>query len=781
MKINKVMAMILAATMIFSTSTSNIAAATLDPTTKTTLEKVYNAMTEAEKTNIRTVRTSIDGLSIQNQAVGSALDTLAASYNSAIYVPYVHSTVKTDLFALLKGMSSITYATDMATVNTYFNTYQGAFERIFANQYDIVKFNALYASTLNELPAMPVSSTENQVKTNVATMLLTLIHTANADPNFNEALNHAGWSTTELTTALYSIIGEIDHSYTGLSSLINASLRGNNKVYVAEKDNEGDTNGSASSTDANSRPVPSADPTTQISNINMPTENLTNQNIIASMSTVETAMGMIVTDKQAIETLSKMDELVKKITGTIDTNVLLKEQLNAMVTQITSKMEEKINLIENPENRMIVLDQFLVEIKLFKVKTGEPMTAMDKSVEDMVQKTANAFGTLKLEAAGAGEATKIDDKTLVGVIAKQTEALKKLTQIQQTYFDTSATRVIKKEIKLEIPLPEGLLKLKVDLAANQVGTLKDAKIDFLSVSNVSAEIKLPVFNLKPAESAQLVIEKMPTQITTNTGSDLQPKFVYDIEFLINNVPQEKFSKPITLAFNLVTFELQKESTLELSIFKLNNKTNKWEAVGGIVDPETYKIFVTRDNLSQYTVLKSKKSFSDADQSWAKAEINALLNKGIVSEAAKFEPQSALTRGEFAQWISKAYGLKVSDQNLPFKDVAKTGASYEAIAAVYQQGIIAGKSKTNFDPNGKVTQNEMAAVLGKLLVSFDNKEKSGKVTSKYLSQLKTTQVASWAEDDMALLMELGLNISGANGGDAVTKEAAASAFMKFYRS
>jgi hypothetical protein len=179
-------------------------------------------------------------------------------------------------------------------------------------------------------------------------------------------------------------------------------------------------------------------------------------------------------------------------------------------------------------------------------------------------------------------------------------------------------------------------------------------------------------------------------------------------------------------------------------------------------------------------MKSKKSFSDADQSWAKSEINALLNKGIVSDSAKFEPQSALTRGEFAQWIAKAYGLKVASTNLPFKDVAKSGDAYEAIAAVYQQGLLSGKSKTSFDPNGAVTQNEMAAALGKLMVSFNNKEKGSKVTSKYLSQLKTTQVASWAEDDMALLMELGFNATG-KSGDPVTKEVAAAAFMKFYRS
>ncbi len=615
--------------------------------------------------------------------------------------------------------------------------------------------------------------------------LLTVAHSEHVTATITSVLSPSIANAYVYTVILRTIGSETSATYTvtvtgGPVTPVTPPV--DNNGHGKDKENNGNGNGNGNSNANSGTATPNVDPTTEINSlINLPTENLTGQNITNNMKNIEIAMDEIRSDKQAFDTLTKMDDLVKKVSDSMTNNPTEKKELSTMVTQMTTKMEEKLSMIDNPENRMVVLDQFLTEIKLFKTKAGEPMTTMDKSVEDMVQKTANAFGTIKLEAAAAGEAIKIDDKMLASVIEKQTEALKKLTQIQQTYFDTSATRTIKKEIKIESSLAGSAAMLKVDLAANQVGTLKDAKIDSVTISNVSAEIKLPVSNLKPTESAQVAIEKMPTVLPSNIGSNSGPKLVYDVGFLINNVAQQKFSKPITLAFNLTTFELQKESPLELSIFKLNTQTNVWEAVGGIVDPESFKIFVTRDNLSQYTVLKSKKSFSDADQSWAKAEINALLNKGIVSETAKFEPQSALTRGEFAQWIAKAYGLKVSDQNLPFKDVAKSGASFEAIAAVYQQGILTGKSKTKFDPSGKVTQNEMAAVLGKLLVSFDNKEKSGKVTSKYLSQLKTTQVASWAEDDMALLMELGLNISGKNGGEPLTKEAAASAFIKFYRS
>ncbi len=421
------------------------------------------------------------------------------------------------------------------------------------------------------------------------------------------------------------------------------------------------------------------------------------------------------------------------------------------------------------------------ELKSFKYLVDTPTPAIDKSIQDMVQNTADNFGTLIIESLGAGESIKIDDTALINIIDRQAVGVKKLNEAQQSYFETTITRKISTTIKLEVAMPENQSVLTVENTPEQVRLLKTAQVESLAVSNVNSEIKMPLSNLSSTDVVQFVIEKKAPS-SKITGAEVStPETIYEIKVNVNNSTVDKFNKPLTLTFDLGNFNLQNESPLDLAVFKLNEVTGVWEAQGGIVDPESSKIYVMRDNLSQYTVLKSKKSFSDSDQSWAKAEINALLNKGIVADSGKFDPQSSLTRGEFAQWIAKAYGLKVSNKGIPFKDVVKTGDTYNAIAAVYQQGLLTGKSSTKFDPNAALTQNEMAAALGKLLVSFDNKEKNGKVTSKYLSQMKTTQVASWAEDDMALLMELGMNVTEQNGQNPITKEAAAAAFMKFYRS
>ena len=182
-------------------------------------------------------------------------------------------------------------------------------------------------------------------------------------------------------------------------------------------------------------------------------------------------------------------------------------------------------------------------------------------------------------------------------------------------------------------------------------------------------------------------------------------------------------------------------------------------------------------------MKSKKSFSDSDTSWAKNEIDSLLSKGVVESTTKFEPKALLTRGEFASWIAKAYGLTASTKSTPFTDLKKTDKNYEAVVAVYELGIINGKSKNKFDPNGNITADEMAVIIGKTLVLFNNKQDTAKVKSKHLDTLKSKSVASWAEGDQALLLELGLSgaISFAKGNELITKETAAATFAKFYNS
>lgn len=74
----------------------------------------------------------------------------------------------------------------------------------------------------------------------------------------------------------------------------------------------------------------------------------------------------------------------------------------------------------------------------------------------------------------------------------------------------------------------------------------------------------------------------------------------------------------------------------------------------------------------------------------------------------------LTRAEFATVVSKLMGLKPIEGQLSFKDKGYTAKNWSVkyIEAVYAAGLMEGKNTTKkiFDYNGKITVQEMAAVL-----------------------------------------------------------------------
>lgn len=99
---------------------------------------------------------------------------------------------------------------------------------------------------------------------------------------------------------------------------------------------------------------------------------------------------------------------------------------------------------------------------------------------------------------------------------------------------------------------------------------------------------------------------------------------------------------------------------------------------------------------------------------AEKEISALVNEGVIAGYANgtFGPYDELTRQQAAILIARAKNLNLDNLKDPgFTDMQPTMTYYKEVAAVANAGIIRGKENgTKFDPNGKLTRAEMAAIL-----------------------------------------------------------------------
>lgn len=523
----------------------------------------------------------------------------------------------------------------------------------------------------------------------------------------------------------------------------------------------------------------------EIDTINQTLGNLQNNTTADTTPEIVTSIRTIVGTVDAINNETALFGAMSQLNGTL--NLINRSLVNPLVDEnvvminvanLTQKLEGKLILITNPEDLLTVLTQFIDVIKKIKLTSGIQTINMDQSIEDMLIKTTESFGRVSIEAPiSQAEGILIQAQDLVKPIAIQQQFIGELNTLNSAYFGDSDTRVVKTKVIIVVDQPISDNNVAVTFNPDSLKSIKDNFIESLGLEVNGTTISIPGSEFRPSGNFRIEMTFVPSSNQNNTPPSV------DFTVFENNLQRGTFAHPIELRFELASFGLEPVDGNYLAIYKMNEITKTWTVVGGIVDPESGNIFVNRNSLSQYTVMKSKKSFSDSNNSWAKVEIQTMLNKGIVEETNNFNPKALLTRAEFASWIAKAYGLVGTSTEMPFKDVPKSNKDYNAISAMYQLGLIGGKTKNMFDPNGNLTADEMAVILGKVVVMFDNKKVSSKSTSKYLSGLKSKDVASWAEGDTALLMELGMskNKEFAQANGYVTKETVAAAFMTFYRS
>lgn len=107
------------------------------------------------------------------------------------------------------------------------------------------------------------------------------------------------------------------------------------------------------------------------------------------------------------------------------------------------------------------------------------------------------------------------------------------------------------------------------------------------------------------------------------------------------------------------------------------------------------------------------TFDDIQTHWAKKQIEALASKGIVfgKSTEAFEPESKLSRSEFAVLLARALELPLKEYEGTFKDVRTSKAwAYQGIEAAARAGIVFGKTDGTYDPDAEITREEIAAMM-----------------------------------------------------------------------
>ncbi len=146
----------------------------------------------------------------------------------------------------------------------------------------------------------------------------------------------------------------------------------------------------------------------------------------------------------------------------------------------------------------------------------------------------------------------------------------------------------------------------------------------------------------------------------------------------------------------------------------------------------------------YTVVTGQKTFLDIRSHWARGDIERLASRLIITgkDSQNFDPGGKVTRAEFAALLVRALGISDITRNGEFSDVSGqwfTGAVNSAAAA----GLIKGYEDGTFRPYKEITREEMAVMVSRAVQFAGCPAASGDTDDIMASFSDRDSVSNWA--------------------------------------
>ena len=305
---------------------------------------------------------------------------------------------------------------------------------------------------------------------------------------------------------------------------------------------------------------------------------------------------------------------------------------------------------------------------------------------------------------------------------------------------------------------------------NTLKTLKDKNNEaVLEIKNEAASYKLPMKELDlkgNVSNVEILVQKVetPKELKDKQVTTVAPVIEFTVNMTIDGkeVKMEQFNHYVSR--EIVTDKpFNKDKAVAVRI----NKDGSLTVIPTVFNGNT-AIIKSMTN-SMYTIIEMDKTFNDVNNgaSWAEEFIEKLASKGIIygKSETNYEPNTSMTRGEFAALISRSLALTPKGAwTGPFKDVPSQMAVNKngEIGAAWEAGIIQGKTKDTFDPNAKITRAEAAAMISRAMnfVTFD----AGKLmTSKKITTYQDkASIPEWASKDIEKMLQADIMIGDSNG-------------------
>lgn len=226
------------------------------------------------------------------------------------------------------------------------------------------------------------------------------------------------------------------------------------------------------------------------------------------------------------------------------------------------------------------------------------------------------------------------------------------------------------------------------------------------------------------------------------------------EFTLKNTgaasSEVNFIKPVSLVFSYGESFLTNAEENNLTVYRYNEETKKWDSVDGTIDKLTKTVVCPVNHFSKYTVMtRTIKTFADIAGHWAQNEIEFLANLEIVSGVSEtaFEPNRPVTRAEFAALLVNALEIPQKEVGGTFSDVPQEAWYASSVYRACSAGLASGVDKSSFSPKQNISRQEMAAMVVNALAYKDKLNNLPDDDVSISSFSDYHQISSWAEKSM----------------------------------
>lgn len=323
---------------------------------------------------------------------------------------------------------------------------------------------------------------------------------------------------------------------------------------------------------------------------------------------------------------------------------------------------------------------------------------------------------------------------------------------------------------IQVPVADTTSEVvKVELNGDLIKKLETNTFD-ISVKRGNVEYILP--------SQELNVSQMAQSLGISNSNLKEIKFDVQITKL-DNLTVAKYnevakSNGAELVFPPMQFEVsartvrQDGTTTQLEISKFSNYVERVMEIPANVDPSKIttgivfnadgsyshvpteifkregKWFAKLNSLtnSNYSVAWNPITVKAVEKNWSKDAVNDMASRMVVFNFDTFDPNKAITRADFAEYMVRALGLyrTGSVHENHFKDVSANGDRTLAILIANEYGIISGYPDGTFRPNQVITREEAMVMYQKAMKIT---KLVGTAQDRYASYADYNQVGTWA--------------------------------------